>query len=69
MIPFLEAESSLAIISLRDEDASSISFFWDAATNRFTLVRTELLTVLLRILRSSLCRCRFSAEEILVAKG
>jgi hypothetical protein len=68
MIPFRAAESSLLIISLSAASASPESFCWTSSVNFLTLVLTEDLTDLFLIRRSSLCRCRFSAELIFLAK-
>jgi hypothetical protein len=56
-------------MSFKAASASVVSFFRAKSTNFFALVLTELLTALLRRRRSSLCRCRFSAELLLSAKG
>jgi hypothetical protein len=68
IIPLRAAESSLLIISLRALSASAASFFWASVTNFLVLVLTALFTALFRSRRSSLWRCRFSADVILPAK-
>jgi hypothetical protein len=67
-MPFREAVSIFFTISLRAVSDAGKSFFRASATNFLTLVRTELLTALFRILRSSLCRWRFSAELLFLSK-
>ena len=72
-MPFRAAVSIFLIISRKaasDAAASAVdlSFFCVSTINFLTLVRTELLTALFLILRSSLCRWRFSAELFFLAK-
>jgi len=73
IIPFWAAVSIFFIMSLRASSASAASAglrpaFWARTTNFFALVLTEDFTDLFLSLRSSLCRCRFAADEIFLAK-
>jgi len=73
IMPFWAAVSIFFIISFRAASASPTPAglrpdFWAKTTNFFALVLTEVLTALFLILRSSLCRCRFSADECFLAK-
>jgi hypothetical protein len=56
-------------MSLRRSSDSPASFLRVESTNFFALVLTELFTALFRILRSSLWRCRFSADLTLLDKN
>jgi hypothetical protein len=68
IMPFREAVSIFFTISLRAASDAGTSFFRANTTNFLMLVRTALFAVLFRILRSSLCRWRFSAELLFLAK-
>ncbi len=66
--PLPEATSNLTIISFKAVWEAATSLPSTESMNFLMLVRTALLTALLRSRRSSLCRCRFSAEVRLTAK-
>jgi hypothetical protein len=66
--PLPEATSNLTIISFKAACEAATSLLSTESMNFLTLVRTALLTALFRSRRSSLCRCRFSAEVRFTAK-
>jgi hypothetical protein len=69
IIPFRAAVSIFLTISRNAASAAATSFFRANAVTVLALVLTALFTALLRMRRSSLCRCRFSADVLLPAKG
>jgi len=68
-IPLLPAVSSSFTRAFNLSEASAESLACTASMNFLALVRAELFAALLRMRRSSLCLCLFSADVCLTAKG